>query len=108
MSAATATPPALLTADTYKTGLMHDNERMAGVVELPAGGFAVFVTEMETARTTHYREFPALDEALNHAAILFKPGAAYFEAFGCDKGSSCRGAQKGACTSCGNNEHSAC
>jgi hypothetical protein len=103
-----ATTTALLTAETYKTGLIHDDVRMAGVVALPTGGFAVFVTEMETARTTHYQEFPALDEALNHAAILFKPGSAHFEAFGCDKGSSCRGAQKGACTSCGNNEHDAC
>ena len=98
----------LLTAETYKTGLLHDDEHMAGVVALPSGAFAVFVTVMETACTTHYREFPALDEALNHAAILFKPGTAHFEAFGCDKGSSCKGAQKGACESCGNSGHQSC
>ena len=104
----TLATPALLTTDTYKTGLIHDDECMAGVVELPTGGFAVFVTEMETARTTHYQEFDALDEALNHAAILFKPGSAHFEAFGCDKGAGCKGAQKGACVSCGNNESECC
>ena len=45
MNSATAVAPTLLTADTYQTGLIHDDERMAGVVALPTGDFAVFVTE---------------------------------------------------------------
>ena len=96
---------ALLTEDTYKQGLLVNDSVMTGVVELQTGAFAVFVTEIETARTTSYTEFPILTEALDYINTKLQVLAAnlHYEAFGCDKGSNCKGAQKGACAGCSNN-----
>ena len=91
----------MLTQETYKTGMLVNEELMAGVVALEDGSYAVFSTEIETAATRDFKKFEELISALNFANQLV-PGAV-FETFGCNKGSSCKGAQAGNCEGCKSN-----
>ena len=91
-----------VTAENFKTGLLVSDEEFTGVVELPTGAFALFCTELVSSETTRYDEFPDLHAALFALELHTQEGGYHFEAFGCDKGSSCKGGQKGGCENCGN------
>lgn len=83
---------------------------MAGVVDRAEGRYVVFSTEVETGETRSFHEYGDLATALKQVHLIIENqsqgGKFWFEAFGCSKGSSCRGAQKGHCTSCSQNESS--
>ncbi len=91
-----------LTPDNYARGCLTGNRLMIGVTRLDTGKYAAFSVVIETGVPHDYTEHDTLESALLNARTITEPNSCY-EAFGCDKGSSCKGAQRGACTSCGNN-----
>lgn len=102
---------AILTQDNYKQGCLTTEKFMIGVTVLDNGKYAAFSLEVDTGIPVEYSEFVDLRSALKYAnaEIIDRgklSGHCHYEAFGCDKGSSCKGAQKGACSSCSHSTHS--
>ena len=98
----------LLSAENHAQGLLVSDALCGGVVPLDTGKFAAFVTEIDTAVPVDYEEFLTLNEAIDHMNRRAASGGWHFEAFGCTKGASCKGAQKGACEGCSNNVNACC
>lgn len=94
----------LLSTENHVQGLLVCETLCGGVVPLDTGKFAAFVTEIETAIPVDYEEFSTLEGALAHMNARAAQGGWHFESFGCAKGPGCKGAQKGACPGCSNNE----
>lgn len=91
-----------LTVDNYKQGCLTTSELMVGVTYLDNGRYAAFCLEIDTGIPAEYSEFSDLNSALSFANAQINTGTCHYEAFGCDKGSRCKGAQKGACSGCSN------
>lgn len=83
----------LLTAENYKHGFLIDNDAIGGVTEMADGVYSAYVSHYATGETLEYREFSALDPALQFLAQVDRPWS--YEAVGCGKPAA------GSCGGCG-------